>query len=378
MTFSTQSRAAGRPADPPEPAPEAERVALRGLTRSEIGELIAAGGFPSYRAAQLHQWVFRHGAAEFDEMSNLPRELRRWLEERSIVGSLNLVEAGGQENKTRKVLFELQDGRFIESVLMRDEGKGRTSLCLSSQVGCAVGCTFCLTGYGGFQRHLAPEEIASQVIEVRRSLLLTGEKLRSLVFMGMGEPMLNLDAVVKTIRILSDPEGAAISPRRMTVSTSGVIPGIDAFGRAATGANLAVSLNATTDPTRTSIMPLNSRWPITDLLNACRRFPMKARRRITFEYVLMKGINDSPEDARRLVKLLGSIRCKINLIMFNPHELLGFEPVGEATLDLFTGVLSGAHFTVTVRWSKGREIEAACGQLAAHYFRRGAEDNPNN
>jgi 23S rRNA (adenine2503-C2)-methyltransferase len=340
------------------------------MTRGEMAALVEGGGFPAFRGKQLFEWVYRHGAAEFDAMTNLPKAMRGWLAERVVIGGGRLVRAQGRPEGTRKVLFELGDGKFIESVLMRDEGKERTSLCVSSQVGCAVGCTFCLTGYGGYQRQLAVDEIVGQVLEVRRQLLLEGERLQGMVFMGMGEPMLNLDAVVKAIRIISDPEGIAMSARRITVSTSGVIPGIEAFGRAQTGANLAVSLNATTDAVRTSIMPLNKRWPIRALIDALARFPMSPRQRITVEYVLLKGINDTAEDAARLVELLRPLRCKVNLIMFNPHEYLHYEPVDMGTLDRFAETLAAGHYTVSVRWSKGAEIEAACGQLAAHHFEK--------
>jgi len=349
-----------------------ELPALRAMSLEAMKELVARGGFPAFRAKQLFQWVYHHGAESLDEMTNLPKAMRQYLEQNSILGELILIEAQGAFNQTRKVLFRLHDGKFIESVVMRDEGKERTSLCLSSQVGCAVGCTFCLTGYGGFQRNCTPDEIVGQVLAVRKHLMLEGEQLHSLVFMGMGEPMLNLKNVVQSVRLITDTEGVAISPRRVTVSTSGVISGIKEFGEADTGANLAVSLNATTDEVRTSIMPLNKRWPIRDLVKALESFPMKQRQRITVEYVLMKGINDTQEDARRLAQLLRPLRCKINLIMFNKHELLDYKPVNDSILNTFIKTLVDQNYTVSVRWSKGREIEAACGQLAAHYFHRAA------
>lgn len=373
-TIETPDPLAGPSANPPaeqsaEPQPDAgDLIVLRALDLGQMQELVAEGGFPAYRARQLYGWVYGKAVESLDEMKNLPRAMRDWLGARVRIAPLEMIDARGKENATRKIAWRLDDGSVIESVLMRDEGKGRTGLCISSQVGCAVGCTFCLTGFGGFVRHCTVEEIVGQVLGVRRNLLASGERLHSFVFMGMGEPMLNLGAVIASIRLMTDTEGMAISPRRITVSTAGVVPGIEEFGRAATGANLAVSLNATTDEVRTSIMPLNSRWPIAKLLKACRDYPMATRRRITVEYVLMRGVNDSEQDARRLVRLLAPLRCKVNLIMFNPHEELDFEPVDESTLDLFMKILSGAHLTASVRWSKGREIEAACGQLAAHHF----------
>lgn len=345
------------------------RPALRAMDQAQVAALIEKGGFPAFRAKQVFRWVQHQGVDDFDAMKNLPKELRAWLGENARLGGGRIVEAQGPEDKTRKVVFELEDGRHIESVLMRSEDTGRTSLCVSSQVGCAVGCTFCLTGYGGFQRHLTAEEIVGQVLDIRRTLLAEGERLHSIVFMGMGEPMLNVGPVATAVRRIGDPDGIAISPRKITVSTAGVVPGIEEFGRAATGAGLAVSLNATTDEARTAIMPLNKRWPIAELIGALKRYPLAARRRHTIEYVLLRGVNDTAADARRLVKLLQPLRCKVNLIMFNPHEYLHFEPVPEVTLDRFIAPLRAAHLTVTIRWSKGREIEAACGQLAAHYFK---------
>ena len=358
---------------PGEKADSPAAPCLRGMTKTEMIGLLEPGGFPPYRASQLYHWIYRRGAESLGEMANLPEALREWVGARVRVGGIDLLEIKGPEKGTRKIVFELSGASVIESVLMRDEGKGRTSLCVSSQVGCAVGCTFCLTGYGGFQRHCTTGEIVAQVLHVRRHLCAPQERLHTVVFMGMGEPMLNVEAVVKAIGLLADGEGLAISPRRITVSTAGVVPGIEAFGQAQTGANLAVSLNATTDEIRTSIMPLNQRWPISELIEACRTFPMKPRQRITVEYVLLKGINDSLDDARRLVRLLRPVRCKVNLIMFNPHKLLKFEPTTERALNRFAKTLAEADYTVAVRWSKGREIEAACGQLAAHAFFRKAD-----
>jgi 23S rRNA (adenine2503-C2)-methyltransferase len=334
--------------------------------------LLTAAGFEKYRAKQVHQWVFQKAADALDEMGNLPKPLKAWLVEHTRLGGGELVRAQGPERGTRKVLFRLHDGKFVEAVLMRDEGVGRTSLCISSQVGCAMGCTFCLTGFGGYQRNLTAAEIVGQYLAIRRHLLLPEEQIQHIVFMGMGEPMHNLDAVLPSLALLSDPDGCGVSRRRITVSTSGVVSGIERFGAADAGVGLAVSLNATTDTVRDQIMPVNRKWNIGALLKALREFPLEQRRRITVEYVLLRGVNDAVSDAQRLVKLLQGMRCKVNLIMFNPSPQLPFEPTAPATLELFGKVLSAAEFTVTVRWSKGREIEAACGQLAAHYFEKAA------
>jgi 23S rRNA (adenine2503-C2)-methyltransferase len=349
--------------------------ALRGLDCDAMTGLVAGAGFDAYRGGQLYHWIFARGAAAFEDMANLPRPLRAWLAAHTRLATLELVRTNGDPDVTRKLLFRLADGRFIESVLMCDPTASdeRTSLCLSTQVGCAVGCTFCLTGYGGFQRNLTADEIVGQAIVARRILAgpaqppSTFTTLDHIVFMGMGEPLLNLDAVIPALRLLTDPKGFGLSRRRVTVSTAGVVPGIERIGKEGLDVGLAVSLNATTDAVRSSIMPINKRWPIASLLEACRRYPLNRRRRITFEYVLLKEINDTAEDARRLVGLLHGIPCKVNLIMFNPSPRLPYEPVEADQLNAFARTLSGAHLTVTVRWSKGREIDAACGQLAAHY-----------
>ncbi len=353
----------------PDSAPgQEQRPALRGMDQAAMTALLAEAGFEPYRARQLYQWVYRRGADSLDEMTNLPKALRAFLGERTRLGGVEPVRATGPTGETQKWLFRTVDGRFIESVVMRDEGVGRTSLCVSSQVGCALGCTFCMTGFGGFQRQLGVDEIVGQALAVRRHVLAADEPLHHVVFMGMGEPLLNLDAVVPALRLLVDPDGVGLSRRRVTVSTAGVVPGIERLGQSEVGIGLAVSLNATTDATRSSIMPLNKKWPISELLGALARYPIEQRRRHTIEYVLLRGVNDTPEDAQRLARLLKPLRAKVNLIMFNPSPHLPYQPVAEPVLDHFAGVLSRAEMTVTVRWSKGREIEAACGQLAAHYF----------
>ncbi len=349
------------------PRPETRNpISLPSLTLNQLITLLTEAGFERYRARQVYEWVHSRGAKRFDDMSNLPGRLRGWLAEHTRLNPLELVRVSGQAGQTQKALFRLDDGRLIESVVMRDDENGRVSFCLSSQVGCALACTFCLTGFGGFQRDLTPGEIVAQALVMRRELLAPAESLHHIVFMGMGEPMLNMDGVIAAVRLLTDPLGFGLSPRRITVSTAGVVPGIDGFGAANLKVGLAVSLNATTDAARSSIMPINRRWPIRELMDALGRYPLEPRRRLTIEYVLLKGINDTPEDAKRLVDLLGGLRCKVNLIMFNPCRDLPCQPVQPRTLDAFAQVLSSAHMTVTVRWSKGREIEAACGQLAAH------------
>jgi 23S rRNA (adenine2503-C2)-methyltransferase len=333
--------------------------------------LLTAAGFEQFRARQLYQWVFRRHATTLDEMHNLPKALRQWLSEHAALDAMELARVTGQPGQTQKALFRLRDGRLIESVVMReadDEGEGanQPSLCLSSQVGCALDCKFCLTGWGGFQRDLTAAEIVSQAIETQRRVLGEGERIHHIVFMGMGEPLHNLKEVTAAIRLLTDPEGFGLSKRRLTVSTAGVVGGIEAFGAEGLGVNLAVSLNATTDAARDALMPINRKWNIAALIGALRRYPLEPRRRVTIEYVLIEGVNETETDARRLAELLRGLRCKVNLIMYNETAELPYRPVDEATLERFLRVLSAANMTVTVRRSKGREIGAACGQLAAH------------
>ena len=320
-------------------------------------------------------------------MTNLPKDLRAWLTENARLGGLSSYEIVGQPDQTQKIVSRTHDGHYIESVIMRDEPEDedevepgeenavkRLSLCISSQVGCALNCAFCMTGFGGFRRNLRADEIIDQVLIARR-LIGSDERVLSIVFMGMGEPMLNLAAVVPALRIITSRDALNYATRRVTVSTAGVIPGIWEFGEARTGVNLAVSLNATTQEGRDRIMPGCRKWSIDQLLEACRQFPLIQRRRITFEYVLLKGINDSPDDMRRLPRLLKGIPCKINFILYNPDECLDLAPAEESTAERFCAAMSAAHFTVSLRRSKGREHQAACGQLAAH-FRRCENHSP--
>ena len=360
---------------------------LRGAEMAELTAWLQRHGEPAYRAKQIFQWVFEKGATSFDEMTNLPKALRALLSDKAALGGMAVREVVGKPDETRKLLYEADDGEYVESVLMREEGPvddeddeptggtaraERLSLCVSSQVGCALNCAFCRTGHGGFRRDLRPDEIVSQVIEGRR-MLEAGEALGNLVFMGMGEPLLNLRAVLPVLRLITSPQAVAFSPRRIIVSTAGVIPGIAELGRADTGVNLAVSLNATTQPVRDHIMPGCKRWPIDSLLQACRDFPMAKRRLITFEYVLLRDVNDSPEDRQRLVRLLHGIPCKVNLIVYNPSPELAMEATPEDRAENFRDELLGRGLRASLRRSKGRRLQAACGQLAAHTRKRGRQ-----
>ena len=341
---------------------------------------------PSFRGKQLFNWVYEKGARSFSEMTNLSKELRQSLEEKVFLGGLRETTMSGHFTETQKITFKTDDDEFIESVLMRDdfvdgmdeeeeEQQGSTipqkkvSICVSSQIGCALRCAFCMTGYGGFRRNLRVDEIIDQVL-LAREKIQEDERVSNIVFMGMGEPLLNLEALIPSLRLLTDPQGMQFSTRRITVSTAGVIQGLEDFARADTGVNLAVSLNATTQKTRDQIMPGCRSWPLKDLLDVCRRFPLTKRRRITFEYVLLKGVNDTRADVKRLKEMLRNLPCKINLIVYNPSEELRFEATGEKEAEAFREDLLAAHYTVSLRRSKGRRYNAACGQLAGHLRRK--------
>jgi 23S rRNA (adenine2503-C2)-methyltransferase len=339
---------------------------LRSLSLDELGPFLAGLGEKPYRARQIHRWLHQKGAASFAEMTDLPAALRRLLSERARLDTLEMADERRSADGTIKWKWRTPDGKFVESVYMPE--KGRKTLCVSSQVGCAIGCTFCLTGTMGLSRNLTAGEIVDQVARANRRLVELGERpaprpLTNLVFMGMGEPLHNYDAVAAALGILLSEDGPNFSHRRITVSTSGLVPQMRRLGED-TEVKLAVSLNATTDAQRDALMPLNRRWPLSELLRACRSFPMKRGRRITFEYVLLAGVNDSDADAARLARLVRGLPAKVNLIPYNENPGLGFEAPAQARVEAFRDVLVGRNVTAVIRKNRGRDISAACGQLA--------------
>lgn len=351
-------------AEIPAEAPAAERINLIGKSCEDLIALLAEAGQPAFRARQLYEWIYRKGAADFSEMTSLSKDLRAWLMENASLQFPEIAEVrGGAADGSRKLLFRLPDNRVVESVLMQD--KDWQTLCVSSQVGCAVDCKFCMTGFGGFRRHMTTGEIVSQFLLARK--LNNNVAPRNMVFMGMGEPMLNLDNVIPAIKLLTERSGMDVAPRRITVSTSGIVPGIARLGAEDLGVNLAISLNASNDEFRSKIMPINKRFPISELLQACRDFPLRNRRRITFEYVMLAGENDSLQNARELADLLADMPCKVNLIPWNPDPNLPFARPSAHSIQVFQQELRDRHFTVSVRYSKGMDIGAACGQLAGHW-----------
>jgi len=324
-------------------------------------------GQPAFRAEQVYNWIFHKGAASFQEMTNLPKELRARLEEAFTISALSPEETLTSQDKTQKLLYRLKDGERIESVLIPE--RDHWTLCASSQAGCAMGCRFCLTGQGGLRRDLTPAEIIAQVraaLNLVQEMDPAGPKLRNIVFMGMGEPLANLENLLKSLAVITDPRGLAFAWRRVTVSTVGLVPSLERLMREVK-VRLAVSLNGADDRTRSLIMPVNRRYPLGELIPACAKLPLRPGERITFEYVLLKGVNDSPEAAKRLIKLLGPVRqrAKVNLIAFNPHPGSEFRRPEERTVAAFQEVLTRADLTTLLRRSMGADILAACGQLRA-------------
>jgi 23S rRNA (adenine2503-C2)-methyltransferase len=333
---------------------------LRGLAPLELEEWVHARGFDPYRGRQIHHWLFKKLASSFEEMANLPKALRESLEQEARITHLEGIKRLVSEDATEKFLFRLEDGCTIESVLIPE--RVHRTLCVSSQVGCAMGCRFCLTGRRGLTRNLTPAEILEQVIFIKRTMP-EPDRLTNIVFMGMGEPLANYDAVVKAIGNLVDEEGLNFSHRRITLSTSGLVPAIHRLGKDM-ALNLAVSLNGADDETRSALMPINRTYPLKELMAACRQFPLPNRRMITFEYILIDGVNDSDKDAETLARLLSGIRAKINLIPLNPFPGLDMSPPPMSRILRFQQILIENHYTAILRKSKGQDILAACGQLS--------------
>lgn len=331
---------------------------LKALSKDELTVFFREQSLPAYRAGQAVHWIYGEAARAISDITEFSKDLRTRLGSISYISNLELVKRRKSSDSTEKFLFALEDGQRIESVLIPD--KDRLTLCVSSQSGCAMGCRFCLTGKLGFKRNLGPHEIVDQIISVNR-ILGRQRKITNIVFMGMGEPLANFENVTEALwRIVSF---VGISKRKVTLSTAGLVPQMDLLPKRAPEINLAVSLNATTDETRSRIMPINKKYPLKTLLDACRRFPLGPRRRITFEYVLIDGLNDSAEDARRLVRLLRGIPSKVNLIPLNPHAGSDLSRPPDTVIAAFQEILLKNNLTALIRESKGRDILAACGQL---------------
>ncbi len=341
---------------------------LKNLSMQELKDWLSEQGIAPYRNTQIFKWLYLRLVSDFSEMTDLSKDLRNILSEKFYIDSLKEIEKAESSDGTKKYLFELEDGHYVESVLIPE--KDRSTLCISTQVGCAQGCRFCMTAKGGFIRNLSQSEITGQIVEVRRDIIKSddsdGLDLKNIVFMGMGEPLANLKNVAGALEIITNGDcGLKFSHRRVTVSTCGLVPKFQELAKT-TRANLAVSLNATEDATRDELMPVNRSFPLEALMDACRKYPLDPRQKITFEYILIKGVNDSMADARRLSKILHGVKAKINLIPFNEHEGSEFRTPDEGRIHEFLQFLLDKGYTAIIRKSKGRDIAAACGQLSAN------------
>jgi 23S rRNA (adenine2503-C2)-methyltransferase len=338
-----------------------EQVCIKNFTLPELESWVESIGEKRFRARQLFKNIYNRRISSWSECSDLSKSFRTQLEFGTRLNALEIKEKQHASDGTVKFLFALPDGHAIESVLIPD--LPRRTLCISSQVGCAMGCTFCLTGSLGFMRNLTAGEIVDQVCQVQQDIGLN-ERITNLVLMGMGEPLANYSAVTRAMNVLIDPIGLAFSHRRITLSTIGLIPQLAQLGKDSP-VNLAISLHAPDDELRNRIMPVNRTHPLQELIGACRAYPIPPRKRITFEYILLEDINDSLKQAKALVKLLKGVRAKVNLIPFNPHPHANFRSPSREKILAFQEVLQGAGLTATIRQSRGADIGAACGQLAA-------------
>jgi 23S rRNA (adenine2503-C2)-methyltransferase len=342
------------------PSTETTLPDLADLDRPALEQLFEAAGLPRFRARQVFRSIYRKGETDVARMRNLGATVQAEIARRFRISTPILEHQDRSADGTRKFLLRLADGRRIEAVYIPDTPN--QTFCISSQVGCAMDCDFCLTGKMGFTRHLTPAEIVGQVRVLAHETGLRDAPF-NIVLMGMGEPLHNYDAVMTSLRILADEEGLAMPSRRVTLSTVGVVPAMERLAREPIMPNLAVSLHATTDEQRNRLVPINRKYPLAALIEACRQFPVKRRNRITFEYVLLAGVNDTPEDARRLVRLLADVKAKVNLLPLNAAPGIPYERPDEATVNRFARMLAQHGLRVSVRKSRGRDIRAACGQL---------------
>jgi 23S rRNA (adenine2503-C2)-methyltransferase len=333
---------------------------LAELERPALEDLLAEGGHPRFHAGQIFRWLYRRGVADFGAMTDLPRGLRADLGAGFHIGTPVLAHRETSADGTEKFLLRLADGRNIESVFIPDTPSN--TFCISTQVGCAMACAFCLTGRMGLVRNLTAGEIAGQVRVLADALQMRDAPF-NIVLMGMGEPLHNYDETMKALRILTDAQGFGMPARRITLSTVGVLPALERLAHETVMPNLAISLHAPTDAQRGQLVPINKKYGVADIVAAAKRFPLKRRARITFEYVLLAGVNDSPQDARRLATLLAGVKSKVNLIPLNAAAGIPFERPGDQAIDAFARILSEQGVTVSVRKSRGRDIRAACGQL---------------
>ncbi len=336
------------------------RLDLANLDRPALESALEARGHQRFHARQIFRWLYRRGVTDPAAMTDLSRELRATLAEQFTLTTPALAHREKSVDGTEKFLLRLADGRHIESVFIPDTPS--MTFCISTQVGCAMACAFCLTGKMGLVRNLTSGEIVGQVRVLADALEMRDGKF-NIVLMGMGEPLHNYDETMKALRILTDEHGFAMSPRRITLSTVGLLPALERLAKEPAMPNLAISLHAPTDLQRGTLVPINQKYGVADIIEACKRFPVRKRSRITFEYVLLAGVNDSPQDARALAKLVAGVKAKVNLIPLNAAPGIPFQRPSDAAIDRFARILADRGIVVSVRKSRGRDIRAACGQL---------------
>jgi len=337
---------------------------LKNLSLIELEDFLKANHCPAYHSRQVFSWVYKKGAGDFKTMSDLPRELRKLLEEKFYLGKLEPVKKETSQDKTLKLLFALEDGNFIESAVIPTAA--RKTACISSQVGCRFKCGFCASGIGGWQRNLTVAEIINQVVALNRAVF--PQRVSHIVFMGTGEPLDNYENVLRSIRVINSPQGLGIAARRITISSCGIIPGIERLSREGLQIELSISLHAGDDATRNRLMPVNKKYPLAELIESCKRYAQVTKRQVTFEYILIRGVNSNLGSALNLAKYLKGWECKLNLIPYNPIPEFSFEPPQKMETLLFQDRLVKAGIKVTIRMPRGRDIRAACGQL--RYYAR--------
>jgi 23S rRNA (adenine2503-C2)-methyltransferase len=337
-----------------------QTVDLANLERSELEAALESRGHKRFHARQIFRWIYKRGVTDLSAMTDLSRELRATLAEQFTITTPQVATRERSTDGTEKFLLRLADGRQLESVFIPDTPA--MTFCISTQVGCAMACAFCLTGKMGLVRNLTAGEIAGQVRALAAALDMLDKKF-NIVLMGMGEPLHNYDETMRALRILNDEHGLAVSPRRVTLSTVGLLPALEKLAREPLMPNLAISLHAPNDRLREELVPLNKKYGVAEIIAACKRFPLSKRSRITFEYVLLAGVNDSPDDARQLAKLLAGVKSKVNLIPLNAAPGIPFERPSDQAIDQFARILADRGVLVSVRKSRGRDIRAACGQL---------------
>lgn len=346
----------------------AAKTELLGMTQDELQEFMTGLGEKPFRARQLQDAMNRRRITDFHQMTDLPKTLRRLLDERAVVTHTRIESIFKSSDGTRRFLLRLSDEREVEAVFMPEDR--RDTICISSQVGCPLACDFCMTGVVGLKRNMTAGEIVSQVVIVLNEVYGAGVETphgTNIVMMGMGEPLLNYDAVLKSIRLLADEDGLAIAPRRVTLSTAGIVPRIYDLAKEEIRPRLAISLTAANDELRNRLFPINRKYPLAELIRACRSYPLGERERLTFEYVMLASINDSDSCAHELVRLLSGIRAKVNLIPHNPAPELPYLSSSMERILAFQKILTGSGLPSFIRRPRGQDIAAACGQLAARH-----------